>query len=118
RHAPGAGAFELFVQTEKFLLFLLVVRVLEEDGEKLERVALGDGRAAGALVHSIELGPRPPRIHARPDELVSGHSSLDRGEIEHDLSWRCVAFVRKLRGTASTHDAHRIESVGTKSQRP
>ena len=117
-HAPGAGAFKLFIETEQFLLFLLVVRVLEEHGEELERVALSDGRAAGALVHSIELRPRPPRIHARPDELVPGHLALDRGEIKDDLSWRSVAFGRKLRGTASTHDAYRIQSIGPEPQRP
>src|SRR4030095_14697261 len=69
-------------------------------------------------VHSIELRPRPPRSHARSNELVPGHSSLDGGEIEHDLSWRLVAFARKLRGTAATHDAYRIQGGGAKPKRP
>ncbi len=101
-----------------------VLRDIDADIVALQEV-IGPGAHTGG--HAEELGAAlgmgwvmAPARQWRGHQF--GNAVLSRlpitSHIEHDLSWRGVAIRRKLRGTASTHDAYWIESVGAKSQRP
>ena len=68
-------------QAEEALVVGLAVAVLQEDGQELEGVALGAGGSAHALVHPVQLRPRPALL-ARDGDLLPGELALDARDLE------------------------------------
>jgi hypothetical protein len=53
--------------------------VLNEHRQQLQCVALGARRAAGRLIHVVELGPRPTGLRLRLDDSPLSFRSIDTG---------------------------------------
>ena len=81
--SQSAEVLRLFcaARAEQPLLIGLVVGMLQEHGDELQRVALLPRRAARLGIHQIELRPRPTGLRVRP-HVASRHLPLDRRELE------------------------------------
>ena len=110
----------VLVQAQQLLLIGLVVAVLQEDGDELQRVAVRDRRAAGALVDQIELVPRPPGADARRFHLPAFHLAFDRRVVESRLAGgrRLRIGQRDPARTSAADHVHRIQEVGAEAERP
>ena len=54
----------LRIQAQEPLLLGLAIAVLQQDGQKFQRVTLRRGRPAGVGTHPVQLGPFPPFVRS------------------------------------------------------
>src|SRR5580765_5051575 len=103
-------------QALKPLLLGLVVGVLNEDREQLERVALMPGRAALRVVDEVELGPAPA-VRLAVHFMATGLEFYGRDR-EFVGVVRLAAFRPRIVGAAMADHSDWIRVVGAESERP
>src|SRR5213078_428437 len=87
----------LFADADEPLLLRLAVRMLNEDREQLQCIALRDRRPAGSRIDQIQFRPRPADDFWSL-QVPAGNLSLDRREFR----------VLDVRGAATADDTNRI----------
>src|SRR6185436_10160442 len=120
QHQEGLRAEAFLVQAARQavepLLHGLVVRVLDEDGEELQRVAVRLGRAAMFGVGQIELGPAP--AFGLAVQLMSGRLALDRRDLEEMVARALLPLHPRIVRAAAAEDLDGIGHFRAEAEGP